>query len=194
VHALARFPDLRRLDARGAPPRDSAHIPCSVEELRVSRYESVLGLSHLRLASLEVDVTAASGPPMLTTHAFAGMTDLRALTITSCPTLGDIGTLAALTNLTSLSLRECWSLRSLDAIRSLTRLESLDVTFATQIEDLPPLPPSLRRVRLYGLRNLAHIEPLSHLPRLVDVDISMCPRIADLERLQLAALGSASLA
>ena len=165
-----------RLDARGIWAESAAHIPRTVRELCVRRFDCA-ALVPTPLTALSV---CASGAGMLTLEPLIvhNLLGLRALSLSSCPSLVDVEPLAGLTALTDLSLGECWALRSIGALRCLTSLVSLDVSFA-RIERTPELGTRLTSLRLYGCRHLECIASLARLENLVDIDVSMCSRIAD---------------
>ena len=167
-----------RLDARGIWPDSAAHIPVTVRELCLRRFEcaAASGFS----APLTALTICANGAAMLTLAPLVAppFLALRTLSITSCPNLRDVNPIVGLSALTDLALRECWALRNLDALRYLPNLSALDVSFA-RIERTPELSTRLTTLRLHGCRYLESIASLAALHNLADIDLSMCSRIAD---------------
>jgi hypothetical protein len=174
------FTGIKRLDARGIWPNDASAIPSSVEDLRVSRFDCVRNLAHLALRSIDVSTNTEG---MYTLDAFAAMTGLRSLRVTNCPNLVDVTALARLRSLESLCLGECWSLTSIAAVSSLANLTCLDLSFATNVTELPELPSGLRSLRLHCFRGIESIKPITALSDLVELDLSLCSGIDDVSPL-----------
>ena len=106
---------------------------------------------------------------------------LKALSLSGCQGLIDLGPLSALHHLAHLDVCLCESLEDLGPLSGLTGLTSLNLEGCEALADLVPLAglTQLENLPLEGCKFLTNLSPLAGLMRLKDLDLGSCESITD---------------
>lgn len=117
-----------------------------------------------------------------TLDAFSNLNQLRALHLDDCTHIDHIQALAPLSKLQLLDLTGCNRISRLDVLTGMHDLAELRLTNCVHVSDLTPLS-ELKKLHTLYLQECALTDDslaiLSHLPRLVDLNLLDCRQITD---------------